>query len=52
MRETWRVFFEELLNVKNENPIEEMPCVEGPIEEISRREVEQALKCMKNGMNS
>ena len=38
-----------LLNVENENHIEEEPCMKGPIEEISWREVEEALKCMKNG---
>ena len=49
MREIWRGYFQELLNVVNENYMEEEPCVEGPVEEVSRREVEEALKCMKNG---
>ena len=52
VREIWRRYFEELLNVENENRIEEEPCVEGPIEEVSRKEVEDALKCMKNGRAS
>ena len=29
--------------------IEEEPCVEGPIKEITRREVEVALQCIENG---
>ena len=49
MREIWRRYFEELLNNENENQIEEEPYVEEPIEEISRKEVEYALKCIKNG---
>ena len=52
MREIWRRYLEELLNVENENQIEEEPCVEGPIEEIARKEVEEALKSMKTGRAS
>ena len=49
VREIGRRYFEELRNVEYENQIEEESCVEGPIEEISRKEVVDELKCMKNG---
>ena len=49
MRETWRGYFEEQLSVKKENYTEEELLVEGVIGEISQREVEETLKCVKNG---
>ena len=48
VREVWRGYFEELLNVENESQVEEVPCVEGPVEEITLEEVGNALGKMKN----
>ena len=48
VREVWRKYFEDLLNVENENEVEEELQVEGPIDEISYEEVKDALQGMKN----
>src|SRR5260221_647398 len=45
----WKTYFEELLNVENDKgDLEESEQVEGPEMQISRKEVETALKHMKN----
>ena len=49
MRNILRGYFDELTSVENENYFEEQPCVEELIQEILRREVEEALQCTKNG---
>ena len=49
IRERWKAYFEDLLNIENaREPLEEAPPVEGPENEITRREIEQAIKQMKS----
>ena len=47
--ERWKGYFENLLNVENPNNLEEVPPVQGPLEEISQDEVKMALRLAKNG---
>ena len=47
IRERWRDYFSELLNVENESQMEEGERVEGPLQEITVEEVELALRAMK-----
>lgn len=47
--ERWRTYFHQLLNDENESAFEEAEVVEGPIMDITKEEVERALKGMKNG---
>ncbi len=49
VRDRWKRYFEELLNDENENVIEEVSVVEGPIEDVTEEEVKRAVKGMKNG---
>ena len=50
IKERWRGYFEKLMNEENERiPTEQRESIAGPIGEITRREVEEALKTMKNG---
>ena len=44
----WRRHFQKLSNVENKNEVKELPRTEGPIEDVTREEVEQAVKAMKN----
>ena len=48
VRERWRRYFSALLNEENQNHIEDVEVIEGPILEISLDEVNGALKTMKN----
>ena len=52
VQDRWRRYFSVLLNDENENDIEEVSMVEGPIEDITEDEVERAVKGMKNGKAS
>ena len=46
----WKQYFEQLLNVENDREeLEEIPYTEGPLNTISREEMESALKKMKTG---
>ena len=47
IRQRWRDYFSELLNVENESEMEEGEAVEGPLHDITVEEVELALKAMK-----
>ena len=47
--ERWKGYFENLLNIENPNNLEEVPAVQGPLEQISHHEVEMALRMAKNG---
>jgi hypothetical protein len=47
--ECWRDYFEKLLNEQNEYQIDNTAKVEGPVKEITEKEVETALKEMKKG---
>ena len=47
--ERWREYFEKLLNEQNEYQINNTDKVEGPVIEITAKEVEAALKRMKKG---
>ena len=50
IRERWREYFNSLLNVENNRePLSEAKPVEGPIEELTRKEIIEALKKMKTG---
>ena len=44
----WKEYFSRLLNEESENQIETSDIVSGPIEDITREEVEVAVKRMKN----
>ena len=59
IRQRWKEYFNELLNVENPNEMEELECVEGPLHDVTMEEVEIALKSMKpnkapgpSGLNS
>ena len=48
--ERWREYFNNLLNVENaREQLGEVPAVEGPDQEISRKHVKKALESMKKG---
>ena len=48
IRARWKSYFEELLNVENEKePLEIMDPTEGPESEITRKEIEDAMRQMK-----
>ena len=50
IKDRWREYFNTLLNVENDrDPLEEHPPVEGPILEVSREEVGEAMQKMKSG---
>ena len=50
IKERWREYFSNLLNVENaREQLGEVPAVEGPVHEISREEVKNAIKRMKKG---
>jgi len=49
IQERWKSYFEKLLNVENpRDPLEHVEAVEGPEDEISRTEIEKAVKQMRN----
>lgn len=48
VREKWKQYFDTLLNDENNNEIEDVNMVAGPIEDIKEAEVEKAVKSMKN----
>ena len=47
--ERWREYFSELLNEQNEYQVDEEVKVEGPVKEITEKEVETAINAMKQG---
>ena len=47
IREVWREYYSDLLNVENPNEIPEERCVEGPVKDICEEEVMKALRSMK-----
>ena len=49
VRDVWKGYYSNLLNVENPNIIEETAVVLGPVEEVTFNEVERALRGMKLG---
>ncbi|XP_063595374.1 uncharacterized protein LOC134772337 [Penaeus indicus] len=50
VKERWREYFSNLLNVENEwDPLQDCPPAEGPLPDINEKEVEEAMKKMKSG---
>ena len=50
IKEKWREYFSNLLNVANaKGQLGEVPAVEGPVHEISREEVKNAIERMEKG---
>ena len=50
IKERWREYFSNLLNVENaREQLGEVPAVEVPVQEISREEVKKAIESMKKG---
>ena len=47
--EKWRCYFQELLNAENECEFGDEGVVEEPLNVVTREEVEEALRGMKNG---
>ena len=45
----WREYFDGLLNEENPSTCEEIPAVEGPMEDITRDEVQTAMRKLKSG---
>ena len=53
IKERWKAYFEELLNVENERGILDVAHpIEGPLEDITRQEVKEAVQKMKNNKAS
>jgi len=49
IKERWKSYFEELLNVENpRDPLEQVEAVAGPEDEISCTDIEKAVKQMRN----
>ena len=49
IKERWKSYFEELLNVENpRDQLEQVEAVDGPEDDISRTEMEKAVKQMRN----
>jgi hypothetical protein len=49
IRTRWKSYFDELLNVENaREPLEQVSLVEGPENEITRKEIQMAIKQMKS----
>ena len=48
IRQRWKEYFNELLNVENPSEMEELESVEGPLQDVTMKEVEIALKSMKS----
>ena len=50
INEGWREYFNNLLNVENVRAqLGEVAAVEGPVQELSREEVKNAIQSMKKG---
>ena len=50
IKERWREYYTTLLNKENQrDELEDTPPVEGPIEELTRKEIKDAIKAMKKG---
>ena len=50
IKERWRKYYTALLNKENQrDELEYTPPVEGPIEELTRKEIKDAIKAMKKG---
>ncbi|GFR73286.1 RNA-directed DNA polymerase from mobile element jockey-like [Elysia marginata] len=50
IKERWREYYTTLLNKENQrDELEDIPPVEGPIEELTRKEIIDAIKAMKKG---
>ena len=50
IKESWREYYTTLLNKENQrDELEDTPPVEGPIEELTRKEIKDAIKAMKKG---
>ena len=47
IRERWKLYFDGLLNEENENEIEHVEPVEGPILDVTEEEVGRAVTSMK-----
>ena len=48
IKERWREYYTTLLNKENQrDELEDTPPVEGPIEELTRKEIKDAIKAMK-----
>ena len=45
----WGEYFEELMNEKNDFEVDEVHPIEGPIKEVDKNEVRQAIEAMKTG---
>ena len=50
IKERWRDYYDNLLNIENHREVlEEEPPVEGPIEELTGKEIKEAIMAMKKG---
>ena len=50
IKQRWREYYTALLNKENQrDELEDTPQVEGPIEELTRKEIKDAIKAMKKG---
>ena len=50
IKERWREYFSNLLNVENaREQLGDVPALEGPVQKISRKEVKKAIESMKQG---
>ena len=47
IRERWKNYFDDLLNVENPSIVDNLECVEGPLQDVTCEEVEAALRAMK-----
>ena len=48
IRQRWKEYFNELLNVENPSEMEELESVEGPLQDVMMEEVEITLKSMES----
>ena len=50
IKERWKEYYTTLLNKENQrDELEDTSPVEGPIEELTRKEIRDAIKAMKKG---
>ena len=50
IKQRWREYYTALLNKENQrDELEDTPQVEGPIKELTRKEIKDAIKAMKKG---
>ena len=53
IKERWREYFSNLLNVENaREQLGEVPAVEGPVQEIARGEMKKAIESTKKGKDA